>query len=173
VENDTAILARIYDQHVKQLDLFSKRVQEGRDVEAASEFARFLAFSGICLLLERYPNQVQSNHPLKVDGSFLRWKCEQLIEACNERFRTNSLNPAFAKKEFESMHEKIDRMAGYLSKLTAARTINVEPMPEPQTETGAPSSERVIHQAAEDTNPVEAESQQPFSLKVIQGGLGE
>ena len=173
MENDTAILARIYGQTVNQLDAFSKRVQEGRDVEAASDFARWLSFSGILMLLERYPNQVQSNHPLKVDGSFLRWKCEQLVEACNERFRTNSLNPAFAKKEFESMHEKIDRVAGYLSKLTAARTINVEPMPEPQTETGALTSERVLHLPAGDEQMVQVESAQPPTFKVIQGGLSE
>jgi hypothetical protein len=173
VENDTAILARIYGQTVNQLDSFSKRVQEGRDVEAASDFARWLSFSGICLLLERYPNQVQSHHPLKVDGSFLRWKCEQLIEACNERFRTNSLNPAFAKKEFESMHEKIDRMAVYLSKLTAARTINVEPMPEPQTETSEPINDDVLNLAPEHNEKRQVESPQPPTFKVIQGGLCE
>jgi hypothetical protein len=42
------------------------------------------------------------------------------------------LNPAFEKKEFESMHEKIDRMAGYLSRLTAAGVIHAEPLPEHQ-----------------------------------------
>jgi hypothetical protein len=173
VENETATLARIYGQTVNQLDAFSKRVQEGRDVEAASDFARWLSFSGIPTLLERYPNQVQSHDPLKVDGSFLRWKCEQLIEACNERFRTNSLNPAFAKKEFESMHEKIDRMAGYLSKLTAARVINVEPVLEPQPETTAATSESVIHLPAGEAIPAEAKSPQPDTFKVIQGGLSE
>jgi hypothetical protein len=129
VEDDLAILARIYSQTVNQLDSFLRRVQEGRDVEAASDFARWLAFSGICMLLQRYPNQVASHDILKVDGSFLRWKCEQLIEACNERFRTNSLNPSFQKKEFESMHEKIDRMAGYLSRLSVAPAVSVAPMP--------------------------------------------
>jgi hypothetical protein len=173
VENDMAVLARIYGQTVNQLDTFSKRVQEGRDVESASDFARWLSFSGILLLLERYPNQVQSHHPLKVDGSFLRWKCEQLIEACNERFRTNSLNPAFEKKEFESMHEKIDRVAGYLSKLTAARTINVEPIPEPQPETSEPINDDVTHLRAGDGDAVQAESAQPPTFKVIQGGLSE
>jgi len=173
VENDTAILARIYGQTVNQLDSFSKRAQEGRDVEAASDFARWLSFSGILMLLERYPNQVQSHHPLKVDGSFLRWKCEQLIEACNERFRTNSLNPAFAKKEFESMHEKIDRMAGYLSKLTAASTINVEPIPEHQTGTSAPKNEDVIQIPTGDEQAAQVESAQSPTFKVIQGGLSE
>ena len=123
------------------------------------------------MLLERCPNQVQSHHPLKVDGSFLRWKCEQLIEACNERFRTNSLNPAFAKKEFESMHEKIDRMAGYLSKLTAARTINVELAPEHLPEPSASRSEPVIQIPVGDEIQAQTESAQPEAFKVIQGGL--
>ncbi len=53
------------------LDSFSRRVQEGRDVESASDFARWLSFSGILMLLERYPNQVASHDILKVDGLFL------------------------------------------------------------------------------------------------------
>ena len=153
MEENSAILARIYGQTVNQIDAFSKRVQEGRDVEAASDFARWLSFSGICLLLERYPNEGQSHNPLKVDGRLLRWKCDQLIEACNLRFRTNNLNPSFEKKEFESLHEKVDRMAGYLSKLTAARTINVEPALSPLPDAGEPISERVIHLSASDSNP--------------------
>lgn len=171
--SEPVILSRIYSETVRQLDLLAQRVREGRDIEAASNFARWLSFSGICLLLERYPNQVQSHHPLKVDGSFLRWKCEQLIQACNERFRTNSLNPSFEKNEFESMHEKIDRMAGYLSKLTAARVINVEPMPEHHPESTASMSEPVIQFSAGNEQSAQAESGQPPMLEVIQGGLSE
>jgi hypothetical protein len=39
------------------------------------------------------------------------------------------------------MHEKIDRMAGYLSKLTACTHINVEPSPEHQAESDAAINE--------------------------------
>jgi hypothetical protein len=132
IESDLAILARIYSETHAKLESFAKRVAEGRDVESASDFARWLQFSGILMLLERYPNRVMSHDMLKVDGAFLRWKCDQLLDACNERLRTGNLNPSFEKKEFESMHEKIDRMAGYLSRLTASGDIRAEPMPEPQ-----------------------------------------
>jgi hypothetical protein len=75
---------------------------------------------------------VQSGNPLKVDGKFLRWKAEQLVSACSERYRTGNVKPSIERTEFESMHEKIDRMAGYLSRLTAAGTITAEPLPESQ-----------------------------------------
>jgi hypothetical protein len=144
VENDTAYLARIYSETLAKLESFSRRVAEGRDINAASEFARWLPFSGILSLLDRYPNQVASHNPLKVDGRFLRWKAEQLTEACNDRYRTNNQNPAIERTEFEAMREKIDRMAGYLSRLTAAGAIRGERIPEPQP-----------------------------NLKVVQGGLPE
>jgi hypothetical protein len=59
------------------------------------------------------------------------------------------------------MHEKIDRMAGYLSKLTAARTIQVEPSPEHQVESGAAINEGVIQASTGE------EQATPQTFKVI------
>lgn len=168
MESDTAILARIYSETVNKLDSFSRRVQEGRDVNAASEFARWLLFSGILPLLEQYPNQVQSQNPLKVDGAFLRWKAGQLVEACSDRYRTNNQNPSIEKTEFESIHEKIDRMAGYLSRLTAVATVAVEPMSEPVAE----KSEPRINFTSSDI-PNGTELAQPDRFQPIQRGLNE
>jgi hypothetical protein len=127
MHSDTAILARIQSETSHRLDVLARRVAEGRDVMAASEFCRWLSFSGILRLLERYPNQVSSHNPLKVDGAFLRWKCEDLQATVNERLRTGNENPSFEKNEFQSMHEKIDRMAGYLSRLSVAPAVSVAP----------------------------------------------
>jgi hypothetical protein len=161
MHTDTPILARIYSEAVNQLDSFSRRVQEGRDVEHASSFARWLSFSGIIMLLERYPNQVASHDPLKVDGSFLRWKCEQLIEACNLRFRTNNLNPSFEKKEFESMHEKIDRMAGYLSRLSVAPAVVVSPLPAADLQIISGGLDERLHNESPPMPPLETVNQRP------------
>jgi hypothetical protein len=130
MQSTEVIYARIYRETVNQLDSFSRRVQEGRDLEAASNFARWLSFSGILMLLEAFPEP----EPFKVDGRFLRWKCEQLIEAVNLRYRTNNSNPSFEAKDFESMHEKIDRMAGYLSRLSVAPAVTVNPLPQSAVE---------------------------------------
>ena len=171
--SEPVILSRIYSETVNQLDSLAQRVCEGRDIEAASNFARWLSFSGIIKLLEDYPPGMESFGPKTVDGALLRWKCDQLIQACSERFRTNSLDPAFEKKKFESLHEKIDSIAGYLSKLTAARTINVEPASQHHLQTSEPINEPVIHLPAGDADAVQIESTQPETFTVIQGGLAK
>ncbi len=73
----------IYRECIARVDVYSKRVAENRDVQAASEYARWLHFSGIIGLLK----ENASPEPLKVDGSFLQWKVEQLIDQCNVSVR--------------------------------------------------------------------------------------
>lgn len=108
-------LHRIYSETSNRIDALSRRVQEGRDVMAASEFCRWLLFSGIFKLLE----ENASPAPLKVDGVHLRWKCEQLLDLCNGRLRSNSSEPCLTAGYLQSLHDKVDLMAGYLSRLSA------------------------------------------------------
>ncbi len=48
---------------------------------AASEFCRWLLFSGIFKLLQ----ENSASGPLKVDGAHLEWKCRELLALCNDR----------------------------------------------------------------------------------------
>ena len=107
MQTDTAILARIQSETSHRLDVLARCVAEGRDVMAASEFCRWLSFSGILILLERYPNQVPSHNPLKVDGAFLRWKCEDLQSAVNERLRTGNEIHCLKKASFSPCTKKL------------------------------------------------------------------
>jgi hypothetical protein len=120
---ETANLHWIYRETMNRLKSYAGRVSEGRDVVAASEFARWLSFSGLIKLFDANPQ----SEPLKVDGPFMRWSVEQLIQQCNERFRTNSADPNFKAAEFQSLHEKIDKVAGYLSRLNVAPAVAVTP----------------------------------------------
>lgn len=97
-----------------RLDVLSERVQEGRDVMSASEFARWLNFSGIIKLLE----QNSTDGPHKVDGPLVRWKCEALIKDCNAQFVRSSESAELSKDNVESLHAKLDRIAGHVSRLT-------------------------------------------------------
>lgn len=119
VQTDTVILHGIWREALNRLHTLSRRVQEGKDVLAASEFARYLFFSRTLELLEANPQP----EPLKVDGSFLRWKCQELISDCNERFRTNNLSPNFKASELQSLHDKLDKVAGYLSQLSSSPAV--------------------------------------------------
>lgn len=115
---------------MNKLSSYSKRVSEARDVTAASEFVRWLNFSGLLEFFKANPQ----GEPFKVDGAFMQWTVDQLLEQCNERFRTGNADPNFKASEWQSMHEKIDKMAGYLSRLSAAPAVSVNPLPREEVE---------------------------------------
>ena len=89
---------------------------------AAVEFARFVRWSGLVKLFE----ENAQGEPLKVDGAYIRWKAEELERCCTERFRTNSTEPTLTAAYLQSLHDKIDLMAGYLGKLTVGSVNNGE-----------------------------------------------
>ena len=112
---------RIWSETDRRLDSFANRVREGRDVMAASEFARWLFFSGIITLCK----ENSAPAPLKCDGALLQWKCEQLISQCGEYFTTNGQSAGLKETQLVSLHEKVDRLAsnlelvaGHVSKLS-------------------------------------------------------
>ena len=98
---------KIWRETLNRLDSFSGRVREGRDVNAASEFARFLKFSGIIMLCKAN----EALEPLKCDGAFLQWKCDELLDACNDFFRTNGQTAGLKEPHLLSLHDKVDRLA--------------------------------------------------------------
>lgn len=116
--------ARVYSESSSRIDVLSRRVQEGRDVLAASEFCRWLLFSGIIKLLEENPNPA----PLKVDGAHLQWKCEELLQLCNSRLRSPVAEPCLTAGYLQSLHDKVDLVAGYLSRITAGSAVGVNPV---------------------------------------------
>src|SRR5512133_1091057 len=103
----------LYRETLTRLEVFERRVSENRDVMAASEFCRWLNFSGIFRILDAHP----APEPLKVDGAFLKWKSGEVLKACNDRFRTNDSKPHLAELQLQSLHDKLNTMAGYLSRL--------------------------------------------------------
>jgi hypothetical protein len=122
VQFEKANLHRCWMETMNKLSSYSHRVSENRDVMAASEFARWLSFSGLLSMFKANPQDA----PLKVDGALLEWTVNQLIERCNERFRTNNGDPKLTVDEFESLHDKVDRllrnqdtMAGFVARLAS------------------------------------------------------
>ena len=115
----------IYRETISRLNTLSRRVSEGKDVLAASEFCRWLQFSGIIPLLKANSNSEPP--PLKVDGSFLEWKVEDLLQSCNQYFATGHVSGNLSAAYLQSLHEKIDLMAGYLGKLSVAPSVAFTP----------------------------------------------
>lgn len=129
-EADRLKLYKINRECDTRLNEFTRRVREGRDVQSASEFAKFLLWSGILDFLKAYPQ----DPPLRVDGNLLESNCKTLISLCNDRFRTNSTNPCPTRDDQSSMHQKLDLIAGYLAKLSPVSLV----MSTNGTECGSP-----------------------------------
>ena len=109
INGETALFSLIYRENVTRIEVFLRRVREGRDVMAASEFARWLLGSGILTLLQSHANDCSG--PLKVDGAFLRWKTDELLDQCNEFFRSYGCASGISPPELESVHEKLAKVS--------------------------------------------------------------
>lgn len=122
---------------------------------AASEFARFVLNSSILELLEANP----SPEPLAVDGSLLRWKCGELLRECNERFQKNSMAPSLSEASLLSLHEKLDMVAGYVSKLSM-----------PVAVSGLPIATRLEAERAPSERTVNGNERDGWTLAVLECG---
>jgi hypothetical protein len=105
-----ATFARIYSETTNHIDRHMSRVREGRDVDAACFFARWLFWSGIPTLLKENAFMPDVPSMFKCDGAHLSWKLNELIEACNEYYVTNK--PAgLHSTDLDSIREKLDKLA--------------------------------------------------------------
>lgn len=80
---DSLTLWKIWSETDRRLDSLAQSVREGVQVDEASNFARWLRFSGILKLLEPFERDV----PLPVHARELARKCEDLISECGDWYR--------------------------------------------------------------------------------------
>ena len=112
----------LWQATIRQVDSYAARVAENRDVMQALDFARFVLNSRLVNVLVPYGRGGE----LKVDPGLLRWKAEELQRACTDRFRMNDCKPHIEQLQLEAVHEKLDLVAGYLSKLVLQGAVMVE-----------------------------------------------
>lgn len=92
-------IVHIANEAENYLDTLQGRVNEGKCIDAASEFARWLQFSGISELCAKM-----------ADNPRVRSKCKELLTDVNWRYERNNTAPKLEKIQFESLSEKIDRL---------------------------------------------------------------
>lgn len=97
-----------------QLEILSARVAEGRDIATALQFARYILWSKLITIFR----QASTDGLLKVDADFIQWKANELQNACQQRYVLGSESDAtIPMEDVTSLHEKIDALAGYVSRL--------------------------------------------------------
>jgi len=105
-----------------RLDVLGGRVREGVDVDAASEFARWLQNSGVLPLLA----QCEAGLPLPCRARELTEKTERLVSACGEWFadheRSNTKpEPTVPRSQLEAINEQLRNINAQLGDLTNER----------------------------------------------------
>ncbi len=83
MQADVLKLWKIWSETDRRLDSLMQCVREGVQVDEASNFARWLRFSGILTLLKPFEQEV----PLPIRATELSRKCEDLIYECGEWYR--------------------------------------------------------------------------------------
>jgi len=110
------------------LDRYARAVTEGRELDAAVAFARFVKFSG----LAKFYAQNAQDEPLKVDGLEIEKKARALEMDVCDRWRRGAV-PESRDTQLELLSHKLDLIAGRLAKVPIAETLGeVVPMPSAQ-----------------------------------------
>jgi len=102
---------------MNRLDLHARRVSEGKDLQPAVEFARYVIWAvvGLC-------KATPQKDPLTVDGHLLEHTARQLERAVTERYRTNNTQAAVSLTELEKLNHKLDLLAGQMARMVPPGT---------------------------------------------------
>jgi len=110
-------LAWIYRETERFLRVHATRLRENIGVKEASEFARWLEFSGLLKLFDKNPQP----EPHKVDGPTLRKMVQEVIMDCGERFGKSLPDGCLGVSEVEKLNHKLDVIAGGIGQLISSR----------------------------------------------------
>jgi len=113
VQSDGVLLHWLWKETINQLKVLDAAVRDGRGLEEAINFARFVQWSGLAKLMERNA----CDGELKVDGALVRWKCRELERTVQDAWKGREL--ARPKPDMEAINYKLDLIAGRLAQLSA------------------------------------------------------
>jgi hypothetical protein len=104
--------AKIYRETMNRLSSLQNRVNEGKDLDFALEFCRYVFWSGVIELLEYHASTASG---LEVSGANLRTRVKQLQQDIQDRFRKSNTSPKIELSELEKINHKLDLIAGRIS----------------------------------------------------------
>lgn len=110
-----------WKEAINRLESLRNHVLEGRDLDEAANFCRFLLNSGIDKILKPHDNAGF----LKVDSAFLMWKAQDVLTTVQDLWARGSVS-AKEQTHLEAIHHKLDLIAGALAMgRVAAPTLSV------------------------------------------------
>lgn len=94
------------------LTIYERRAREGKDLDAALEFARYVIWSGVVDVV----NASAHLSPIAIDAAHLKWKAEDLQRTVQECYRTGKAKPQIELAEIEAINHKLDLIAGHIAR---------------------------------------------------------
>jgi len=102
----------LWKETCNRLQVLERAVQQGRAVDEASNFARWLSFSGLYRIFEAYPQPA----PLEVDGKKIRALGERLVAACGVIYKGGTMAHNPSQSTVDEINLKVDGILAYLAK---------------------------------------------------------
>ena len=125
VSSDLAEMRWLYAETIRRLETYQQRVNEGRDLEAALDFARYILGARLEKILEPFNTPV-SNIPgdYKVDSAHLAWKARELQRSVQDCYAYGKASPEGYTGVLEGIHHKLDILAAHIAKAVPAAKCN-------------------------------------------------
>ena len=121
-------LLGIYRETEKYLGRLGRAASEGRAVDEANNFIRWLQFSGVCRLLESYSF---------IDEKFLtlRKQADEVQDICKPHLQGRNIKENPSQARIDELNDKVDYMLSMMAK-RAGGSATVEPLPVPMLTSG-------------------------------------
>jgi len=103
----------LYRETASALDAYGRLVCEGKFIECAHAFSRYVLNAGIPRVLKRHA----AEGTLKVDGAFLEWRVQELTRQVQSQYVTGVV-PGVPESELASINHKLNLIAGRLAQLS-------------------------------------------------------
>jgi hypothetical protein len=109
---------RVVAETTRYLDGLARSVRECKRVDEASNFARWLQFSGVIELLQECPATSAS-------APALRSKAQNVVQACGQIYRGGKVKPQYDASDIAEINQKLNRL---LRTLPTETVIDAEPV---------------------------------------------
>jgi hypothetical protein len=104
-----ARLETIFRETKKYIETLGRSASEGRGVDEANNFLRWLQFSGVCALLEDY-------HFVNVEFRTLRRTADGLQDICQPHLQGRNMKPPPNQSRIDEVNDKLDIILSAMAK---------------------------------------------------------
>jgi hypothetical protein len=100
---------------MNRLSSLQNHVNEGKKLDEALDFCRYVFWSGIVELCNYHATTAEG---LAISGANLQTRVKQLQQDVQDRYRKSNTSPKIELSELEKLNHKLDLIAGRISQIS-------------------------------------------------------